>query len=175
MCLKNWRTMIHREVASCRMSVTCRVLQRSVIPFSRECTRPLTIDASLYRFLDRQLKYLPLSPNLNDSTDLLLHLVRSSFVGCCACFRNDLLYLSDCFCCRCCRTYWRECNKKVILAPRFGLLGNFCRFISIAGNVLRSPSQCSPLARYMRFSLLLAPESFNFCNHSCPVRSACLL
>ena len=91
----NWRTGIHQGVAFCPTSVTCRVLQKLVYPLPESGGSHLTINPSFYRFLNRLLEYLPLSPNLDDSTDLLLHLGRSSFVCSRTCFCDDLKLFSN--------------------------------------------------------------------------------
>ena len=94
MGLTSWRTVIHQGEASCQMSVTCQALEEVSEFFPVHIVRDLTVYACFYRFLNRLLKYLPLSPNLDDSTNLLLHLIRSSFVCSCTGLGNNLLCVS---------------------------------------------------------------------------------
>jgi hypothetical protein len=72
-----------------------------------------TINSRLDCFLDWDLKNLPCSPYLHNSSQLLLNLICSPFVCGRGSFGND----------------WREGNEEIILAASFRLLCNFynCR------------------------------------------------
>ena len=67
------------------------------------------LDSRLNRILYRTFEYLPLSPNLHNPPQLLLHLVCSTFVCRGSSFGND----------------WREGDQEIILATSFRLLRNF--------------------------------------------------
>lgn len=90
------------------MTWFCRVLAE-VSLMLRFKNMPPTIDSVFNSFLDRDLEDLTLSPNLYHPSQLLLDLVRSSFVCSGSRFGNDR----------------RERDEKIILFPSFRLLSNF--------------------------------------------------
>lgn len=69
----------------------------------------LTINSCFYGRLNWSFEYLPLSPHLNHTTELLLYLSRSCLVGGGGSFSDDR----------------RKCKEEIILPPSFGLLSDF--------------------------------------------------